>query len=297
VVRKGEVLTVFFISMEENGRGGSFRVITNLDESSAKTFQIMPSTTGIIVSDMRSQLPYLMEGHMQIGPGVPPGEHGLSITINGKEAYKRMGMIRIVRPNIGQTGFIQNLTAEEKYHRPNDSVQIYVQGTGFSPPDTGTLTASVEDFNVGSASFSYISPLQLRLSFTVPPNIPNGSYGVRVAKISGEHLFEKKDLFTIIPANWVKGVQVTPPVRAGGQSTLKVRGRDFSENFAASFKIDVDEPGIVLKNLMRADDHTLTADILVSSAVAPGDYWMHLSANGQKISPPYGSIIKVEAPQ
>ena len=46
VVRKGEVLTVFFISMEENGRGGRFRVITNLDEELVKTFQIHAEHTG-----------------------------------------------------------------------------------------------------------------------------------------------------------------------------------------------------------------------------------------------------------
>src|SRR6266700_26306 len=67
VVRKGEVLTVFFVSMEENGRGGNFRVITNLDEASAKTFQITPSTPGIQVSEMQPQLPYVMNGHLQIG--------------------------------------------------------------------------------------------------------------------------------------------------------------------------------------------------------------------------------------
>ena len=150
---------------------------------------------------------------------------------------------------------------------------------------------------MGQASFTYLSPLQLRLSFTAPPGIPVGSYSVRVANTSGQQLFEKKDLFTIIPPNWVKGVQVTPPVKAGGQSTLKVKGRDFSDNFVSSFRIEVDEPGIALKNLVRADDRTLTADISVSSGVAPGDYWMHLSANGQKLSPPYGSIIKVEPPQ
>src|SRR5579864_7250421 len=42
IVRKGEVLTVFFVSMEDNGRGGHFRVITNLDEALAKTFRIDP---------------------------------------------------------------------------------------------------------------------------------------------------------------------------------------------------------------------------------------------------------------
>jgi hypothetical protein len=118
-----------------------------------------------------------------------------------------------------------------------------------------------------------------------------------VANTSGQQLYEKKDLFTVVPANWVAGVQVSPPIKAGGQSTLRVRGRDFSDNFAAAFRIDVDEPGIVIKNLAHTDAQTLTADISVSSSVAPGDYWLHLSSNGQKISPPYGSIIKVEASQ
>jgi hypothetical protein len=297
VVRKGEVLTVFFTSMEENGRGGNFRVITNLDDALAKTFRIDPSTPGIQVSGLTPRLPFLMEGHMQITPGVPPGEHGLAISINGKEVFRRRGMIRIVRPNIGQMGFIQNLIAEEKYHRPGDEIQIYVQGTGFSAQDLGTLDAKVEEFDLGKGSFTYISPLQLRLTFSSPPATPVGSYSVQVLGNSGQRLFEKKELFKIIPPNWVAGVQVTPPVRAGGQSTLKVMGRDFSDAFAASFRIDVDEPRIVISNLRRTSEATLTADIRVDPGVAPGDYWLHLSALGQKIDPPFGSIIKVEAAQ
>ena len=73
VVRRGEVLTVFFISMEENGRGGKFRVITHMDDALSKTFQVSPSTPGIQISDLQMQLPYVVEGHLQIGPGVPPG--------------------------------------------------------------------------------------------------------------------------------------------------------------------------------------------------------------------------------
>ncbi len=295
VVRKGEVLTVFFISMEDNGRGGKFRVITNLDEALAKTFQIVPSTPGIQVSELQPKLPYVMEGHLQIGPGVLPGEHGMTILINGKEVFRRIGMIRIVRPNIGQMGFIQNLTVEEKYHRPSDTIQIYAQGTGLSAQDVATLDAKVEEFDLGHASFTYISPLQLRLSFLGSSNLPVGSYGVRVTGASGQELFEKKDLFKIVPSNWVAGVQVTPPVKAGGQSTLKVLGRDFSDDFVSSFQIDVDEPGIKLAPLKRLNASTLTTDIAVSSGVAPGDYWLHLSTKGQKIAPPYGSIIKVEA--
>ena len=295
VVRKGEVLTVFFVRMEDDGRGGDFRVITNLDETLAASFRIDPSTPGIKVTDLHPQLPFLMEGHMQITPGVPPGDHGMTISINGKAVFHRMGMIRIVRPNIGQMGFIQNLIAEEKYHRPGDAIQVYVQGTGLSVSDLPNLDAQVEEFNLGKASFTYISPLQLRLTFNSPPATPMGSYGIRVVSSSGQQLFEKSDLFKMVPANWVAGVQVSPPVRPGSQSQLKVLGRDFSDDFVASFHIDVDEPRIVITNLRKTDPATLTADIRVEAGVAPGDYWLHLSAQGQKISPPFGSIIKVES--
>ena len=101
----------------------------------------------------------------------------------------------------------------------------------------------------------------------------------------------------MVPANWVAGVQVSPPVKAGGQSTLKVLGRSFSDGFAASFRIALDEPRIGISNLRRTNEATLTADIHVDPGVAPGDYWLHLSAQGQKIDPPFGSIIKVEAAQ
>ncbi len=295
VVRKDEVLTVFFVSMEENGRGGHFRVITNLNEASAKNFKIEPSTPGIIISQLESHLPYVMEGRLQIGAGVPAGEHGLSISINGKQAFKRMGMIRIVRPNIGTTGFIQGLTAEEKYHRPGDVLQIYVHGTGLSSHDSATLDAKVQGFDVGKASFTYISPLQLRLTFNSPTTIPVGTYGVQVNNPAGQTLFEKKDVFAIVPADWVAGVQVTPPVKAGGSGQLKVLGRDFSDGFIATFQISLDEPGITITGLKKIDASTLMAEISVSPTVAPGDYWLHLSAKGQKLSPPFGSIIKVES--
>jgi hypothetical protein len=98
-----------------------------------------------------------------------------------------------------------------------------------------------------------------------------------------------------VPGDWVAGVQVSPPVKAGGKSLLKILGRDFSDDFMANFSIAVDEPGITVSGLRRMDSSTLTADIAVGPAVAPGDYWLHLSARGQKITPPFGSIIKVES--
>ena len=217
-----------------------------------------------------------MEGHLQIGPGVPPGDHGLAISINGKEAFRRIGMIRIVHPNVGQSGFVQGLVAEEKYHRPGDVIQIYVQGTGISAQDAGALDAKVEEFDLGKSSFTYLSPLQLRLTFNSPSNTPPGSYSVQVLGSDGKELYEKKDLFQIVSANWVAGVQVSPPVKAGGKSLLKVVGRDFSDDFVSSFKIDTDEPRITVNTLKKVDSSTLEADISVETGVAPGDYWLHL---------------------
>ncbi len=295
IVRKGEVLTVFFTSMQENGRGGKFRVITHLDEKMAKTFRIEPSTPGIVVSEIEPELPYLVHGSMQITPGVPPGDHGLTMSIHGKEVFKRMGMIRIVRPNVGQLGFIQNLSAEERYHRPGDMIQIYVQGTGLSAEDAPKLRAKVEEFNLGQGSFTYLSPFQIRLALQSLTTMPLKSYSVKIQNESGTELFEKKNLFELVPPNWVKGVQVSPPLKAGGKSLLRVIGRDLTEDFATAFRIEVDESGITLGPIQRESATTLSADIMASDGVAPGDYWLHLSAHHAKISPPFGSIIKVEA--
>src|SRR5581483_1359709 len=144
-----------------------------------------------------------------------------------------------------------------------------------SAQDTTSLDAKTEDFDLGKASFTYISPLQMRLTFHSPTNAPLGSYGVRVSKIGGDTLFEKKDLFQLVSANWVKGVQVSPPIYPGGQGTLKVLGRDFSQDFLSSFHVATDDPGITIGPMRSGSPYVLQADIAVSTSVAPGDYWLH----------------------
>jgi hypothetical protein len=130
----------------------------------------------------------------------------------------------------------------------------------------------------------------------IPSEMPPGIYTIQILHTNGQILYEKKDVFIVIPPNWVAGVQTGGPIRAGGQGMIRVVGRDFSDAFSATFGIETDEPGISIKNLRRADDSTLLADITVQPQVAPGDYWLHLSAKGQKIKPPFGSIIKIEKP-
>lgn len=294
VVRKGEVLTIIFVSMENSGRAGRFRVITNLDEALAKDFKVEPSTEGLEISDLNPQLPYVMEGTLRIGQRMPPGDYGLVISIAGKPIFKREGMIKIVRPNVGQSGFVQGVMAADKFHRPGDRIELYVQGTGMSPQDLTVLDAKVDEFDMGKGSFTFISGIQMRLSFNIPPTAPVGSYGVSVLGMQAEVLVDKKDVFKVVEPNWIAGVQVTPAVKPGGRTLLRILGRDFTPEFAQALKIELDEPGIQLGTLERLDAVTLTAEISVDAKVAPGDYWLQLSANGKKIAPPYGSIIKVQ---
>jgi hypothetical protein len=296
VIRKGEVLTILFISMEENGRAGRFRVLTNLDNDLLQNFHIVPSTAGLDISDITPRLPYAVEGTLRIGQRVPPGEYGLVIQIGDKTALRRDGMIRIVKPNVGSTGFIQAVTPEEPYQRPGDTIQMYVQGSGFIPQNITDLRAQISEFDMGPGSFTFLNAGQMRLTFQSPASAPPGSYSITIQNTQGQKLYDRKNTFQLVGSNWMAGLQVTPPVRAGGKSTLKILGRDLSPEFAQALKIDLDEPGITLSQVKRQDSSTLIADISVADKVAPGDYWLHLSANGKKISPAYGSLIKVEAP-
>jgi hypothetical protein len=296
IVRPGDVLAIFIASQDATGRAGRFRVITNLTQEMAQSFRLEPSSAGIQISNIEAHLPYLIEGTLSINPGVPTGEYGLTAYVGDKMALQRPSMIRIVRPNVGQSGFVQGVTPVDRFHRPGDVIQLYLQGTGFSPEDTGMLSARVEGFDMGAASFTYVSGNQMRFTFQSPPNAPAGPYGLSVMGRDGAKLFEKKDVFRMVGPNWVAGVQVSPPVRPGSQGQLKVLGRDFSDEFAAQLSITVDDEGIVLGKLQKQDPQTLVAEISVSSAVAPGDYWLHLQAAGKKVDPPYGSLIKVEKP-
>jgi len=297
VIRKGDVLNVMFTRMEEHGRAGQFRVFTHLDEPLAKQFHIEPSTPGITVSNINVQLPYIVEGTLHIGQGVPTGDYGLKILIAGKNVFERVGMIRIVRPNVGMSGFVQGLSIPELYRRPGDVIDFYVLGTGLLPPDVYDLTARVEGFDIGKGSFTYINPTQLRLSLQTPPTTPIGTYGVSILGKDGTVLHERKEALKLVPSNWVAGVRVDPPVQPGQTSTLRLLGRDFSDDFAGQITVELDEPKILLSGFKKQDAGTLSADITVDSTVRPGDYWLQLKHNGKKIDPPYGSIIKVQPPQ
>jgi hypothetical protein len=296
VVRPGEVLIIIFVSLAEDGRSGRFRVITNLSDTMAKEFKLVASHPGLEISNMEFHLPFAVEGILSIGPGVPQGEYGMTAFIGQRQVWKGDHMIRIVRPNVGLTGFVQGISAEDMYHRPGDTVQLYLHGSGLTPVYTSVLSGKVNEFDMGPSSFTFISASQMRFSFNVPPNAPLRSYGVSVYGQKNQQLYTKNDVFTLVPPNWIAGVQIAPPIRSGQQGQLRIVGRDLSPAFVQGIELSTDEPGIQLKNLRRLDNSVAVTDISVSTSVAPGDYWIHLTSEGKAIQPPYGSIIKVEAP-
>lgn len=294
VVRKGDVLTVFFTKMEENGRAGQFQVITNLDEELFKKFQITPSTPGLEISAIAPHLPYVVQGRLKIGPSVPQGQHGLAVMIGAREAYRRDGMISVVLPTPGLAGLVQAVLTPQPYFRPGDTVQLLLQGSGFAPQDVNALGARVDEFAMGKATFTYVAGVRIRLSFSAPAAAKPGNYAVTILGPKGQMLLQKQDAFSLVPDNWVAGIQPSAPVKTGQKTVLRILGRDMSADFVKNLLIDADEPGINVGSPQRVDASIVTAAIEVSSRVAPGDYWLHLSSKGRKIDPPYGSIIKIE---
>lgn len=296
VVRPGEVLHVYFTSMDESGRSGRFRVITNLDEAMAQRFHAEAGSPHLEISNIAPRLPFFMDGTLSLAPGIEKGTYGFTVHIGKREVYRNDKMVHIVHPNVGQTGFVQGITVDAPFHRPGDVVQLTLHGSGFSSQDAGSLHAHVNEFDMGATSFTFLSLGQMQFAFQIPPNAPLGTYGVTVQGQNQETLYEKKRVFQIVPPNWLGGVQVTPPVSPGQKSVLKVVGRDISPEFAKSIAIDLDEPGIHISSLLPMDPSTLAAEISVSTSVAVGDYLLHLSANGAPLKPQFGSLIKVVPP-
>lgn len=294
VVRKGEVLTVFFYRMDEKTRGGQFRVITNLDDELYKQLAIEMDNPGLEISGVEPHLPYGVDGTLKILSGVPTGAYGVTVRVGSRQAYRRSNIISIVKPIAGISGYVERIVSPIPFYRPGDEIQLFVVGNGFSPQDASALNFRVDEFAMGKGTFSYVSSLQMRLNFASPSAAPLGSYGITVLAPNGDTLLHKDKAFTIVGVNWIGGLQEAAALKVGKKGTLNVLGRDLSPDFVKSLRIDADEPGISVGALRQVSASVVAADISVGPKVAPGDYWLHLSSKGKKIDPPFGSIIKIE---
>lgn len=290
VVRRGEVLSVKLTEMAEDGQSSKFRVVTNIDEKMFRQFWVEPSKPGLKVSSLKPTLPFIVDGVLRI-TGAATGEYGLTVSIFSKEVYRES--VDVLTPNLGKSGLISEIAAADRYHRPGDSLELLVNGTGFSPEDAAQLAGRVRDYDMGAAKFAYVSPKQIRAFFAIPISAAEGPYGVTITGPEGKVLIENQNVFTVVAPLWLRGVSVDGPLVSGGRGVLKVTGRDLTPEFAKDLQIEVDEPGIAVTALRRVDSFTLAADITIDSAVAPGDYLLYLRAQGKLLKPRHGSIIKV----
>lgn len=292
VVRRGEVLDIQLTSIDDSGQWGRFRVITNLDDALYSRFRIEPTNPKLEVSNLKTEFPFYVNGVIMIGMGLSRGQYGITTMMGKRELMRKDPIVDVVKPNVGRTGSIERVSATEVAHRPGDVLELTVKGSGFLPNVPGILSLAVKEFDMGASSFTYLSPGKLQATLRIPTNAPKGVYGVTISA-NGKELYEQASVFGIVPPNWLTGVKLQQPIKAGQSGILQIVGRDLDPAFVQSLQLAVDEPGIRVSNLRIQTPSFLIADIHVSTGTAPGDYIVHVMANGKDLKLPKGNLIKV----
>ncbi len=295
VIRPGEVLNLVFTEMGESGRSGRFRVFTNLNQEMFKDFKVTVSTPSIRVTDVSPAFPFLVDGTIIIGPAVG-GDYDIAITLKDKTLWERKGVIRVVKPNVGQSGLIQKVMTLDGYQRPGDKVRFAIQGSGFQPDDVHILQAKVPDVPNVVSSFTYVSPGRLELVLDIPKDIPVKSYALTISA-GPEILQSLPDAFRVVGANWPRDLRLNPALEPGEKSVLSLTGRDFDKDFVSKLKVEFDEPGLTLGQFSVVSPLEASAAISASADVKPGDYLLRITSDGKAVSPEFGSLIRVSPPK
>jgi hypothetical protein len=193
---------------------------------------------------------------------------------------------------LGGTGFVQNVAAQEPFRRPGDYVNLVIKGSGFTPGLASLLKGGVDGLEKAESVFRFVSSGRLEGSFEIPQEAPEKSYNVTLYQ-GHEVTYRAKEVFLIVPPNWIEGLDISPQARPGRKSVLKLLGRDFSEDFAKTLRFEMDEPGIHIGQPRRVDASTLVAGIEIDYAVTPGNYMINLKSRGTPIKPHAESVITV----
>jgi hypothetical protein len=228
-----------------------------------------------------------------MGPAAT-GEYALRALLKDKILWNRDGIIRVMRPNVGQSGLVQRMQATEEFHRPGDQVTFALQGSGFRPTDVGLLKAVVNDMTIERSTFVYLAPGRLELNAWVPLNARPGVYGMTISQ--GENtLLSVPKAFTVVGANWARGFRVDPALVPGGDARVVLMGRDLDAKFISKIKVEVDEPELVIGEFKWVSATEASASVKAGVNVKPGDYLLHLTVDGKPFTPQFGSIIQVSA--
>ncbi len=292
VVRHGEVLDIQLTSIDETGQWGHFRVITNLDDRLFSKFRIEPTSPQLEVSNIKAQFPFYVDGVVMIAQGLKHGQYGVVTYMGKRELFRQDPLVDVVKPTVGKTGSIEKVEAAEKAHRPGDTLSLMIKGSAFLPNEVALLSAKVDGFDMGPAVISYVSAGRLDASIHIPPNAPVGVYGVSILS-NGKVLQEQPNVFGIVPPNWLSTVNLSGLLSPGKSGQLLILGRDITPDFVKTLTLTTDSEGLQVSNLRWQSATTLVADIKVAADVAPGDYLIHVTADGKPLKLPRGNIIKI----
>jgi len=292
VVRYGEVLDILLTSIDETGQWGRFRVITNLDEHNFPKFRIEPTNPRLEVSNIKAQYPFYVDGVVMISEGLKHGSYGVVASMGKRELFRQDPLVEVVKPTVGKTGSIEKIHATEMAHRPGDLLTLTVTGSAFLPNVAPILSAEVNEFAMGPSTFTYVSEGRLDATLRIPLNAPVGIYGVTILS-HGKVVEKEPNIFAVVPANWLASVKLATAVLPGKNGRILIAGRDISPDFAKTLQATTDTDGLQISNLHWQDATTIAADIAVDAKVDPGEYIIHISANGKMLKLPRGNIIKI----
>lgn len=295
VIRPGEVFNLIFTEMAENGRSGRFRVYTNLTEAMFNAFQVVPDTTGIIISNLSPQLPFVVDGTINV-EGAREGSFGIKIQIGETIIWDRPGLIRVIKPNVGQTGLVQQVRAVDGFHRPMDEPRFVLQGSGFQPQDAEILEAVVDGFEKTESTFTFKSPGRMDLSLRIPAGASEGIYTLHIRQ-KDVNLITKERAFVVVGKNWLKRFVLDPPLHPGSTSVLRMEGRDLDQEFIQSLKSEVDAEGLSIGQIGWVSPELASASVSAGASLAPGDYLIHLTSHGKPVVPLQGGIIRILPPE
>src|SRR5207245_642848 len=156
--------------IDETGQWGRFRVITNLDERLAQKFRLEPTNPLLEVSNIKTQLPFYVDGVVMIGQGLMHGLYGLLAYMGKRELFPQDPLVDVVKPTVSKTGSIKKVEAVEKAHRPGDTLELMIKGSAFLPSEISSLSVRVTPLDMGPANLTYVSAGRLDATLRIPPN-------------------------------------------------------------------------------------------------------------------------------
>ncbi len=291
VIRPGEVLNVVFIERGEDGRSGRFRVFTNLTEAMYSHFEVIPSTISMRITNVEPHLPFIVDGVLTIG-GAMLGSYGLDIKLGSKTIWSRPGMIQIIQPNVGEAGLTQEIRPADGFHRPGDNARFMLFGSGFQPNDINLLKVKVDPFDVVKSTMIFRSPGRMELAILIPENAGLGFHKISILQ-DDKILMAQEKAFEVVPQNWIREMKTDPALKPGTKGQIKLVGRDLDKKFIDSIQVEVDSEDLKIGKFTWVSAVAASAEVSVGPSLAPGDYLIKMTSEGNSVTPQFGSLIKI----